>query len=156
MNPDLDLLLERHIKVPPAKVWRAWTEPELLMQWFCPRPWQTTKAEIDLRPGGRFLTRMEGPGPDGQMMSQESEGCFLLIDPERRLVWTDALAADWRPNPAPFMTGDLTFTPDGDGTAFRALVRHADAESRRKHDEMGFSGGWNTAADQLEELMTNI
>ena len=35
-DPALDLVLERTIPVPPERVWDAWTQPELLMQWFTP------------------------------------------------------------------------------------------------------------------------
>ena len=57
-QPDskLDLNFTRVVDVPPAMVWRAWTEPELLMPWFCPVPWKTIDCEIDLRPGGIFRT----------------------------------------------------------------------------------------------------
>ena len=53
-NPQLDLTFERIIDVPKELVWRAWTEPALLKPWFCPLPWKTIDAEIDLRPGGMF------------------------------------------------------------------------------------------------------
>ena len=44
-DPELDLVLDREVDVAPELVWRAWTEPELLTQWFTPKPWET--------PGGR-------------------------------------------------------------------------------------------------------
>ena len=44
-----DLTLSRHIKVPRAKLWRCWTEPELLKQWFCPKPWGVSHAELEVR-----------------------------------------------------------------------------------------------------------
>jgi uncharacterized protein YndB with AHSA1/START domain len=34
----LDLTFERIVDVPPQLVWRAWTEPEFMTQWFCPLP----------------------------------------------------------------------------------------------------------------------
>ena len=46
-TPHLDLEFERFVPVPRQLMWRAWTEPEHLMKWFCPRPWQTTECEID-------------------------------------------------------------------------------------------------------------
>jgi uncharacterized protein YndB with AHSA1/START domain len=60
-DPDLDLVLERTVPVSPERVWAAWTQPELLMQWFTPAPWKTVACELDLRPGGRCATTMESP-----------------------------------------------------------------------------------------------
>ncbi|MCB1421313.1 MAG: SRPBCC domain-containing protein, partial [Nitratireductor sp.] len=41
-HPDhpFTLFIERTLAAPRSKVWRCWTEPELLEQWYCPRPWQ--------------------------------------------------------------------------------------------------------------------
>ncbi|MDQ2674480.1 MAG: SRPBCC domain-containing protein, partial [Chloroflexota bacterium] len=59
IDPKLDLVLERHADVAPAKVWKAWTTPDSLVKWFAPRPWTITECEVDLRPGGhiRFVMR---------------------------------------------------------------------------------------------------
>ena len=59
-DPKLDLVLERVVDVPPHLVWEAWTQPEHLKKWFCPRPWKTIDCEMDLRPGApqyRLLSR---------------------------------------------------------------------------------------------------
>lgn len=152
VDAELDLLLERRIAAAPALVWRCWTEPELLMQWFTPRPVETIEAAIDPVPGGRFYTRMRLP--DGQEMG--SEGCILLAEPARRLVFTDALSGGWRPNAQPFMTAILTIAPDGTGTAYTALVRHHDQAAKQKHEEMGFFDGWGTATEQLAALAATL
>jgi uncharacterized protein YndB with AHSA1/START domain len=60
-DPKLDLSFTRVVDVPRALVWRAWTEPALLMPWFCPLPWKTIDCEINLRPGGIFRTTMQSP-----------------------------------------------------------------------------------------------
>ncbi|MBM9594267.1 SRPBCC family protein [Roseitranquillus sediminis] len=148
-----DLVLEVHLDAPPAKVWRALTEADLIMRWFCPRPWRTKEAVLDLRPGGRFFTRMEGP--DGEA-PEPGEGCVLLVETERRLVWTDALSEGFRPNPTAFMTADITLTPDDDGTLYRAEVRHKDLADREKHEAMGFHDGWMAAARQLDEVAQSV
>jgi hypothetical protein len=49
-DPRLDLVMEREVDVPVSLVWKVWTTPEHLKQWFCPRPWSVTHCEIDLRP----------------------------------------------------------------------------------------------------------
>ena len=56
------LTLERLIDAAVENVWRCWTEPELLEQWFCPKPWYVTDACIELEPGGEFSLVMNGPG----------------------------------------------------------------------------------------------
>ena len=47
-------------------------------------------------------------------------------------------------------------TPDGDGTLYRATVRHWDAESRQRHQEMGFEPGWSQVAEQLEAVARRL
>jgi len=153
-DPKLDLQMERFVDVPPELVWAAWTKPEHLVHWFCPKPWQTTEAEIDLRPGGLFRTVMRGP--DGQEMN--NRGCYLDILENRRLVWTGCMIEGFRPQPAPLpmaFTAMLLLEPHGTGgTRYRAIVAHADAEGRRMHAEMGFEHGWALALEQLVAYMT--
>ena len=150
INPELDLVLERTIDVPPHLVWRAWTEPALLKQWFCPAPWGVASCEIDLRPGGQFHTVMRSP--EGQL-HDEGPGCILEVLPNERLVWTDALGPDFRPTGKGFITAVITLTPAGNGTHYHALARHATPEAVKQHAEMGFHAGWGMALDQLVALM---
>lgn len=150
---ELDLSFTRVVDVPRAKVWRCWTEPELLKQWFTPAPWKTVEADLELRPGGKFYTRMRGP--EGEDMP--GTGCFLEIVPQKRLVWTDALGPGFRPALEPFMTGviELEDAPGG-GTRYTARVLHKNAEDRRRHMDMGFEPGWNKALDQLVALAKTL
>jgi uncharacterized protein YndB with AHSA1/START domain len=145
INPDLDLTLERVIDVPASLVWKAWTEPQHLMPWFCPTPWRTVACEIDLRPGGIFHTVMQSP--EGELV------------PERRLVWTDALGPGFRPSRRGYLTpgeggfyltAALTLESLGPArTRYVAQAIHADAAARDKHSAMGFHDGWGTVLDQL-------
>ena len=45
IDPKLDLVLEREIDVPVELVWKAWTTPEHLREWFVPKPWTITECE---------------------------------------------------------------------------------------------------------------
>lgn len=151
-DPDLDLVLERVVDVPVHAVWAAWTTPDHLMKWFTPPPWKTVACDIDLRPGGVFRTVMQGP--DGEV--EDSAGCYLEVIEGERLVFTDALGPDYRPNESPFMTAVITMSAEGAGTRYRAVARHRDAETRKSHEEMGFHEGWGTALDQLVEVARTI
>jgi len=149
IDPDLDLVLERTVPVPPQAVWDAWTIPDQLVQWFTPRPWTTAACDIDLRPGGVFRTVMRSP--EGEEF--DNPGCYLVVEPGRRLVFTDALGPGFRPKAEPFMTAEIIIEPHSEGTRYRAIARHANPEARAKHEEMGFADGWSTALDQLVEFV---
>jgi uncharacterized protein YndB with AHSA1/START domain len=158
LDAQLDLQLLRDVDVPVAAVWRAWTTPELLMQWFCPRPWKVVDCKIDLRPGGIFSNVMQSP--EGQNMP-ENVGSFVLVEPQQRLVWTNVLGPDFRPSEAPadpkqgfLFVCDLRLSalPTG-GTRYHATVMHTNAASRAAHEAMGFEQGWGLALDQLVALM---
>lgn len=144
-DPQLDLVLERNIDVPRELVWKAWTEPEHLKVWFCPKPWRLAECELDLRPGGIFRSLMQGPNGE----QHDSAGCFLEVAPLERLVWTDALLPGYRPAPNPFMTGVLLLEPRGKGTRYTAIAIHKDEAIRKQHEEMGFHEGWGKALEQL-------
>lgn len=159
-NADLDLLLERELDVPVARVWAAWTQPELLKQWFTPAPWSTVDCEMDLRPGGIFRTVMRSP--EGEEFP--GVGCFLEIVEQRKLVWTDALLPGYRPsNVRPgdaahcglpsFMSVVISMEPIPGGTRYRALAIHRDAEGATTHARMGFHEGWGAALDQLVAMI---
>ena len=151
-DPARDLVFERRIDATPKQLWACWTQPHLLEQWFCPKPWRATDAEIDPRPGGRFNCVIRGP--DGEEMP--NRGCFLEVVPERRMVWTDAMEEGFRPRAEPFMSAIVTFEPDGSGTLYRAVVFHANTETREKHEAMGFQEGWGKAGEQLAELARTV
>lgn len=148
-NNTNDLVLERVVDVPPAKVFEAWTTPEILMKWFCPDPWKVTACEIDLVPGGKMNTTMQGP--DGQEFP--NSGCVLEVVPGRKLVFTDTLLPGYRPSANPFMTAIIEIIPEGNGTRYRATALHKDEETKKKHEEMGFHEGWATALDQMVEVI---
>ena len=149
----LDLVLERTINAPADVLYRCYTEPALVVQWFCPKPWKVTEATLDLRPGGASYHRMEGP--DGEV--NHVRGQYLEVVPGRRIVGTDAFTGDWVPSEKPFMTSIITFRDLGDGTTlYRAVARHWSEEDKKAHEAMGFHDGWGKAADQLEELAKGL
>ena len=151
-DPDRDLALTRLVDAPPEKLYRLWTEPELLVQWFAPKPWSTPRAELDVRPGGRNLVVMADP--DGT--EYPNPGQYLEVVPNRRLVLTDAFIGDWVPSPKPFMTLVLDFQGEGNKTRYTATVRHWTEEDKQAHEKMGFHEGWGQCADQMEALVATI
>lgn len=147
-----ELVLTRLINAPCEKLYRAWTEPELIKKWFTPRPWTTPIVETDVRPGGSsyFLMR----GPDGQEFP--NRGVYLEVIPNRRLVFTDAFVSAWEPSNKAFMVGTITFEDLGGKTRYTARVQHWSKADSDDHAKMGFHEGWGKAADQLEALVAGL
>lgn len=149
---DRELSFTRIIDAPREKVFRAWTEPELMKQWFTPRPWTTPVIEIDLRPGGSNFILMRGP--DGTEVP--NRGVYLEVIPNQKLVFTDAYTTAWQPSEKPFITAALTFEDEGGKTKYTARVLHWTAADRETHEKMGFYDGWGKATDQLEALVATL
>ena len=146
---DRELVLNRLINAPREKVFAAWTQPELLKQWFAPKPGTTPRAELDVRPGGSSLIVMRGP--DGSEFP--NRGVYLEVVPNEKIVATDAYTEAWQPWAKPFMTIDLTFEDVNGKTNYTARVRHWSVADREAHEKMGFHEGWGRCTDQLEQLV---
>lgn len=144
-----DLILTRHLDAPPEAVYRAWTDPALLRQWFVPAPWTIARAELDVRPGGSSLIVMRSP--EGEEMP--NPGVYLDVVPDRRLVFTDAYTAAWIPSEKPFMTAIVTFDEEDGGTRYTARACHWSEDDRKVHEDMGFHDGWRQCAEHLAALL---
>jgi uncharacterized protein YndB with AHSA1/START domain len=144
-----DLVLTRLIAAPRAKLFKAWTDPALMKQWFAPRPWTTPVVETDPRPGGAIYIVMRGP--DGQEFP--NRGVYLEVVENARLVSTDAFVKAWEPAEKPFMTLELTFEDQGGTTKYTARARHWTVADREAHEAMGFHQGWAICAEQLAALV---
>lgn len=149
---DRELVLTRIIDAPREKLFRAWTDPELLKQWFAPLPWTISAAELDLRPGGTALVVMRDP--DGN--EYPNPGIYLEVVENERLVFTDAFTKAWEPSEKAFMTAIVTFEDIGGKTRYTARARHWTVADREAHEKMGFHEGWGQCADQLAALAAKI
>lgn len=149
-NPALDLTISRLIKAPRAAIWRAWTDPRRFEQWWLPAPAKCRVAEMDLRPGGALVTEMS---EDGGPFAPHLSGCFLALENEARIVFTNALVGGWRPAERGFMTAIITLGEHPQGVEYAAQVMHRNAADRDNHQQMGFEEGWGTCIAQLAALV---
>lgn len=147
-----ELVLTRLIDASPESLYRCWTEPELIKQWFAPKPWTTPHVTNDLRPGGECTVIMA----DEAGTEYPNPGQYLELVPNRRLVFTDAFTGDWKPSEKPFFTCVLTFEPEGGKTRYTATARHWTVEDKENHEKMGFHEGWGLCATQMEELAKTL
>src|SRR5258705_4049141 len=94
-----ELVLTRLIDAPRERLFKAWTDPELLKQWFAPLPWTTPHAELDVRPSGANLVVMRGP--DGNEFP--NRGVYLEVVENERLACIHAYTKAWEPSEKPFI-----------------------------------------------------
>lgn len=133
------LTLVKRIKAPPARVWAAWTQPDLMMRWFGPHHTRAEEAEADLRPGGRFRVALrENTGE-----RHEATGSYMEIEPHARLVFS----WNWVSTPERVSRVTVVLRPLPDGTEVTLTHdRFADADTAKRHTR-----GWT---ESLERLLT--
>ena len=155
---DTTLHFTRKIAASTHAIWRCWTEPALLEQWFAPKPVRVTDALIEAFAGGRFNTTMHIPDVPEPMTGN---GCILVAEPGRRFVFTNMMSGGFQPNVIagkgnfPF-SAEIVMTPRDAGCTYAVTVRHADAAGAQMHRDMGFFDGWGTATDQLAALAATL
>ncbi len=148
-----EMSFTRLIDAPAETLFRLWTDPSRMHEWFCPRPWTVTDVRLDVRAGGGCTMTMVGP--EGERLP--NPGQYLEIIPNRRIVFSDAFTGDWKTKDgAPFFVGIVEFEPEGGKTRYTCTVRHWNEADMKKHEEMGFYTGWGIVADQLEALAKTI
>lgn len=150
LNPELDLTISRIIEAPRRAVWDAWTDPARFEQWWVPAPAKCRVLDMDLRPGGSFVTRISENGGD---FTPHLSACFLDVEEGKRIVFTNALVGGWRPAERPFMTAIITMQDHARGTEYVSNVMHKNNADRDMHEEMGFYDGWGTVIEQLAMLV---
>ncbi|CCM76531.1 SRPBCC family protein [Rhizobium mesoamericanum] len=148
-----ELVLVREFDAPREKIFKAWTDPVLMKEWFVPRPWSIAEAKLDVRPGGSNLIVMRSP--EGQEFP--NRGVYLEIVENEKIVFTDAFTSSWVPSEKPFFVGIILLEDLGNGrTKYTAKARHWTAADKEQHEQMGFHEGWGKCADQLAELLARI
>ena len=147
------LFVEREFDAPVAQVWRAWTESNLLDQWWAPRPWKTETKKMDFREGGNWLYAMLGP--DG-----ERHWCFMSFDkiiPQKNYTGKDGFC-DEKGNfnkDFPIMHWDTKFIDQGETTLVKVEVGFDSVEDLNKIVEMGFEEGFAAAHGNLDEVLSS-
>jgi len=151
-----ELRVEYLLDAPCPNVWRCWTEPELLEQWFHPESWTTEVRALELRPGGASHIVMHGP--DGEV--SDGTGVLLEVIPRRRFVFTNAYRAGWiparEPEGAPFRTMIVELADEGMRTRYVVRALHWTEEARERHERIGFHRGWNETTVRLEALARSL
>lgn len=142
------IIVEGYIAAPPGAVFRAWTDPEIVMKWFGPRPRSLLSADINLQVGGtwRFVMREDADGSMG------FGGEYMVIDRDRRLVmkWSKFTETLSGPPDTPSVSQvDITLSLKGAGTDIR-IVHSAIPD---KDTRIGFTSGWEHGIKNLRDML---
>jgi uncharacterized protein YndB with AHSA1/START domain len=145
-----DMTIVRVFDAPRALVWKAWTEPRHLKEWFGPKDFTNPVCEADVRVGG--IMRITMQGPDGTLYPMEAV-YDEVIEPER-LVWTTDVEHDGNVS---FEIHQVTTFVERDGkteVTLQAFVRRATPESAGALG--GMEQGWSQSLDSLEALLARL
>lgn len=132
-------------------VWAAWTTPEILDQWWAPKPYQTQTKVMDFREGGHWLYAMVSPEGEKHWCRAD----YKKIDLLKSLSWLDAFCSE---------TGSLntdfprslwanTFTEKDNRTLVDILISYDKPEDLEKITQLGFQEGFTMALGNLDQYI---
>lgn len=138
VNPGLTM--KRRLNAAPPQVWRAWTDPKLLLRWFGPENVTCREAELDLRVGGGYRIAMVEDNGERHQVS----GVYQEVVENERLVFSWA----WVTTPDRVSKVTVTLKPDGEGTILTLLHEQFFDEAALR----GHIHGWTGTLAKLEAL----
>ncbi|MFZ4545236.1 MAG: SRPBCC family protein [Saprospiraceae bacterium] len=145
------LRLKRSFNAPREAVWRAWTEPALLEQWWAPKPWKAVSKSMDFREGGSWLYCMTGPEGEAHWAVQN----YISIKPIDTYTLVDAFCDEEGNINPDFPSSHITnvFESTDGGTRVSMTVNFEKESDITTMIEMGFEAGFTMALKNLDELL---
>jgi uncharacterized protein YndB with AHSA1/START domain/DNA-binding transcriptional ArsR family regulator len=146
-NERKEVTITRLFEAPRELVFKAWTHPKLLAQWWGPAGFTNPVCELDVRPGGRLLIYMRGP--DGVLYP--NKGTFHEVVPPERLVFTTNAFEDEKGHPRLEVHNTVTFTALGEKT--QILLHAVVVKSAPEVDDAlaRMEESWNQSLERLAE-----
>ncbi len=147
-NEERELVLTRVFDAPRELVFKAWTDPKRVAQWWGPHRFTNPVCDLDVRPGGAIRIHMRGP--DGTVYPMT--GVYQeVVEPERLVFTSAALDADG--NPMFEVLTTVTFAEQGGKTKqiLRARVIKSTAEAAPYLK--GLEAGWTQSLERLAESL---
>lgn len=146
--------VQREFDAPLDLVWDAWTKPEILDQWWAPKPYQNKTKSMDFREGGRWLYSMVGPEGHAHWCKND----YQEIDPKNSILGLDAFCdEDGNTNTEMPRTGWKNSFAETDGITKVTVVGTYDKlEDLEMVIQMGFQEGFTMGLNQLEEVLKEL
>lgn len=143
------LVIQRKLKAPRALVWKMFSDPYHLAQWWGPKGYSNRVEELDFRTGGSWRHVMIAP--DGKELP--TDNIILEVKEPERIVYRNAPADPkiFGDNPPPAFTKTVTFEITDDGSTLLTLIASFDTDEQKQAIvRRGFALGTNESFDKLE------
>jgi uncharacterized protein YndB with AHSA1/START domain len=144
--------VEREFDAPLNLVWAAWTESEILDQWWAPKPWKTETKEMNFKEGGYWLYAMKGP--EGEVHWGRAD--YQSINPLKNFSGLDAFCDEaGTVNPdLPSSLWTNVFTENNNTTTVAIVVSYDKLSDLEAIIEMGFKEGFTAALENLDNWLS--
>ncbi len=133
-------------------VWDAYTKPELLDQWWAPKPFSSRTTVMDFKVGGRRFYAMVSPEGAERWAVQK----YTSITPKSNFKFFNAFADENENLQLPGSDWDLNFSEQGGTTTVSISIYNESLERLEKMIEMGFKEGFTMTLNYLEELLAKL
>jgi PhnB protein len=144
--------VEREFSAPLPLVWAAWTESELLDQWWAPKPWQAKTKRMDFSEGGHWLYAMVGP--EGETHWARAD--FRSISPLKEYTALDGFCDEQgNINPAlPRSWWATAFSGEADRARVNIEITFDKLEDLEETIRMGFKEGFTAGLENLDYCLS--
>jgi len=134
--------IEAYFPVSGEQLWKAWTDPDLILNWFGSDPdGRGLKAELDVRPGGSFEITFK----DSDQTEHTCSGVYRDVKECSKLSFT------WTWENEPGVESFVTVAMDSNNHLTRMLFQHARIGTVSGHD---YLDGWKATFAKLERMLT--
>lgn len=142
--------VKREFDASLANVWSAWTEPEILDQWWAPAPWKSKTKSMDFKEGGRRLYAMIGP--EGEQHWAIAD--FTSISPKTNFKYLDAFSDSEGNLNTEFPRSDwnVNFSEQDGSTFVDVVIKHEKLSDLEMIIQMGFNEGFTIAMEGLDKI----
>lgn len=142
--------VKREFDASLSNVWSAWTEQEILDQWWAPAPWKSRTKSMDFKVGGRRLYAMVGPEGEEHWALAD----FTSITPKTNFKWLDAFCDSEGNinNDFPRSDWNVSFSENGNSTFVDIAIKHEKLSDLEQTIQMGFKEGFTIAMEGLDVI----
>ncbi len=154
-NAIKELTITKEIDAPIEKVWKAWTDPKIIQQWWGPDGVTNPICEFDATPGGKLHIEMLAGEELGELKGSRwpMKGVVTEIEKPTKLIFTSTAFEDedGKTNLENLVT--VTFSQNGDKTKMIIHIEVTKATEKTKMALKGMDMGWNQQINKLEKML---